>query len=386
MHLKEATSSVLLRDTPPDHVPVAPPAPARQRLAFLDGLRGVALILMVLNHTSRDWLEPASMNPGQYYLVYGSLLHPATIFLFLVGFCLPMSYRRHADAREDWLGLLVRYARRGSIVMAGGFLLNVLVFPEWPFWAGGVLQTIGLCIVLLAPLLPLGRMASVRAAVVVVAVSLYAGFSVAHPALVLWSKAHPFVADVLFRGFPPFPWTGAALLGLAAGWFWLDARARGDEERFFAIVAVVAVLSVAAYWAWQWWAPAPARFGFRRDFSLNGNWTPRGTTMFLILGGVAALLSGTYRAMQVRRHVPGWLVVLGQTALILYFVHQVIELTLVSRVLGWRFTHWWSYWAANVVFVALLVGLGKTWLAIKARVGRGAWIGVPRWTRSASSP
>ena len=50
-----------------------------------------------------------------------------------------------------------------------------------------------------------------------------------------------------------------------------------------------------------------------------------------------------------------WLVLLGQTAMMLYFVHQMIELTLVNELLGIRMTSWPVYWISNAVFVVVLV-------------------------------
>jgi hypothetical protein len=63
-----------------------------------------------------------------------------------------------------------------------------------------------------------------------------------------------------------------------------------------------------------------------------------------------------------------WLVTLGQTALMLYFVHQLIELTLVNKLLGIRFTSWWLYWSATVAFVVGLVWLGRGWQWLKPRL------------------
>ena len=96
------------------------------RLTFIDGLRGVALILMVLNHTSRDWMDGAVMGWSRYYLVYGSLLFPAAIFLFLAGFSLPIGYhRRQVD--EPLATRARRYLRRGIGIVGAGYLLNVLI-------------------------------------------------------------------------------------------------------------------------------------------------------------------------------------------------------------------------------------------------------------------
>src|SRR5688572_24208210 len=102
------------------------------RLTFLDGLRGVALILMVLNHTSRDWLS-VQMGWPRYYLVYGSLILPAPIFLFLVGFCLPIPYHRR-PVEEPFGARAARYFRRGIGIVAGGYLLN---FITSEFFFGG---------------------------------------------------------------------------------------------------------------------------------------------------------------------------------------------------------------------------------------------------------
>ena len=56
-----------------------------------------------------------------------------------------------------------RYFRRGIGIVAAGYLLNVIMLPRPPvppeerLWHGGVLQTIGLTIILLGPLVPLLR-------------------------------------------------------------------------------------------------------------------------------------------------------------------------------------------------------------------------------------
>ena len=59
--------------------------------------------------------------------------------------------------------------------------------------------------------------------------------------------------------------------------------------------------------------------------------------MALIIGGVACLLAAAYWLMEVKRREFRWLVILGQTALMLYFVHQLIALTLINQALGMRF-------------------------------------------------
>lgn len=338
------------------------------RLTFLDALRGVALILMVLNHTSRDWMD-TSMGWGRYYLVYGTLLLPASIFLFLVGFCLPIPYHR-APRDEPFPTRALRYVRRGIVIVAAGYLLNVLVTPERPVWNGGVLQTIGLAIILLGPALPLLRRRWAPWAVVAIAALAYGAFGAAVPALTPWTIKYPLASRAVFNDFPPWPWLSVALLGLVLGWTWLEARARGDEHerRFFLHVALAGVACLLGYLAWEWWMPTTPRFGFPRDFSLNNHWTPRGVTTLLIAGSIAVLSSGMYWLMERKKIRLPWLVTLGQSALMLYFTHQLIELTLVNKLLGWRFNNWPLYWAANALFVVGLVYLARAWVGIQPRL------------------
>lgn len=350
---------------------------ARPRLAFLDALRGIAIILMVVNHTSRAWID-TSMGWGRYWLVYGTVILPAPIFLFLVGFCLPIPLRRTPDATlPRFAATMPRYVRRGVQIFLAGLLLNVLVFPHDPVWSGGVLQTIGLSVIVAAATMWLVDRPAGRIMVLVVSVLAYLAFVVSLPVLREWSEAHPDLAKAVFLDFPPWPWIGVALIGLVFGWLWLDAQARGEaaERRFFAVVAVVGVAALAWYGVWELLFPTHPRFGWPRDFMLNHHWTPRGVTNCLVIGGVALLLSATYWLTEVRRARLTWLVTLGQTALMLYFVHQIIAITIVEKWLGWGTHSWLVYWLANLAFMILLLGLGKAWLLIRAR-GLTGWTGA----------
>ena len=356
-------------------VPSAPAAPVAGRLQFIDGLRGVALILMVINHTSRDWMDVKVMGWAAYHLIYGSLILPASIFLFLVGFCLPISYHRHRRA-EGVLGEARKYFRRGIGIVAAGYLLNLIMMPRPPVpyeerpWHGGVLQTIGLCIIILGPLVPALRRRGARWALVALAVLIYLSFGWLHPVLARWCAAHPIVGLMAFGDFPFWPWVSAAILGLVAGWAWLDARARGPaaEAKYFATAAVIGLVFLVAYDLWEFWLPTSPRFGFGRDRGLNHYWTPRGVTTFLIICGVAWLLAICYWLMEARGWRLPWLVTLGQTALPLYFIHQVIEETIIHRALGLRFNNWIVYWSATIALVILCVYMGRAWQTLKPRL------------------
>jgi hypothetical protein len=334
------------------------------RLAFLDGLRGAALLLMVVNHTARWWMD-GPMTRSRYALIYLTLTLAAPTFLFLVGFCLPLALRGGA---VPGLGALARrFVPRGARIVAAGLLLNLVVFRDGPVWAGGVLQTIGLGIIAMVPALWLLQWPAARAPLLLAAVAGYVAFVVAFPWLTGFVAAHDLVGLLLFYDFPPWPWLSLVLVGLVLGWTWLEAHRASPEagRRVIAVLALIGAVLVAAFFVYDWWAATPMRFGMRRDFILNRHWTPRPAALGWVLGMVLLLLAAAYWAMERRGLRLPRLVLLGQTALFLYFAHQVLAYTLAREWLGWRFQAWPRFWVANALFAVFLVGLGWAWREVR---------------------
>ncbi|HEV8584799.1 MAG TPA: heparan-alpha-glucosaminide N-acetyltransferase domain-containing protein [Methylomirabilota bacterium] len=353
-----------------------PPA----RLAFLDVFRGFALIVMVLNHTSRWWVA-REMGWWRYWLVYGTVTVAAPIFLFLVGFVLPLSLHKYAgDIATP--SRLWTYFRRGATIVAAGLLLNVIVFAavnplsysdkESPL-AGGVLQTIGLSIIVMTPTAALLRFRWGKPVLLGIALVAYLAYLAARPMLQAWLPQHPLIAMILFLDYAPWPWMCIVLVGLVLGWWWRDVASRGSDAGYFkALAAVGAVFMVLAVLAELVW-PSTPHIGFTRDAGINNHWIPAPITALWILGVVFVLLAFFYWLCEVRGWRPGWMVMLGQTALMLYFVHQIIAYTILGE--GWlhlNFHQWWEFWAANFGLILACVALGYTWQAIKAH-SKGAF-------------
>ena len=345
------------------------PAPTRrsaaERLVFLDALRGFALIFMVLNHTGRWWMD-GSMRWSRYYFIYVTMAVAAPIFLFLVGFCLPLSLSRTRGASvEQLLPTLWKYTKRGGRIILAGLLLNVLVFPEDPFWSNGVLQTIGLGIIVAAPVgLFLGSTRA-RALVVAAAVLIYLSFAWAFGPLTAWVGAHPVGSRILFLEFPPWPWIALVLFGLVPGELFVEQSDRRGRSRYMLVLAAAGVLCMAWLYAYDWWAQTAKPFTFMRDYILNNHWTPRGATALWVIGITFCLMAVFYYLAEVWRLRMTWLVTLGQTALFLYFIHHLIVLTLVTEHLHLKFNSWWRYGLANLLLMFLLLGLGRGWIEVK---------------------
>lgn len=341
--------------------------PASGRQLFLDAARGVALIAMVLNHTARWWLE-RPMGWPRYHLAYVTVTVAAPIFLFLVGFCLPLSYRASAARGLGYGRVVRRAARRAAELVVAGWALTLLVFPDEPLFEGGVLQTIGLSILLLTPLLPLIRRPAGRWLALVAAAAIYGGFVLAHPWLRAWLPRHPVVAEVWFSDFPLWPWFAIVLVGAALGWAWADVGARGgDGRRYFTRMAAAGVACFAAFLPLELGLGGAWRFTSRHDLVLNQYWSPGGVTVLWILGVIFTALPVTFYVMTVRGVGARWLVTLGQQALVLYFVHQILVLTLLRQRAGVRFESWWAYALANALLVAALVPLARLWPEAKRR-------------------
>lgn len=124
-----------------------------QRLQSLDAFRGLTIAAMLVVN-----------NPGDWGHVYAPLQHAAwdgwtptdcifPFFVFISGISMVLSLQRRALAGADKLQLWGQATRRGLLIMAIGLALNfipaldpsTLRFP-------GVLQRLGLCTVLAAPI------------------------------------------------------------------------------------------------------------------------------------------------------------------------------------------------------------------------------------------
>jgi uncharacterized membrane protein len=350
---------------------MAAPAPVErrptERLQFLDAVRGFALLLMIVNHTGR-WWQDGTMGWPRYNLIYVSMAVGAPLFLFLVGFCLPLSYARRAAGSPADLSVAAKFFQRGARLVLASWLLNFLVFHDEPFWEGGVLQTIGLGIILAFPPMPLLHRRAARYLLLALAVGLYALFSVSFARVTAWLPDHPVLGRIFFFEFAPWPWISLVWIGLVLGWVWARQDTPERRTRYLTRLTIAGIAGLVAFAAWDYahGTPLHLSLAFKRDFIVNNHWVARGVSCLLGLGSVFCLIGLAYYLVEVRRLPVGWLVVLGRTSLMLYFVHHLIVLTLAHEWLGLKLDSWWWYAVANAALLVLLVYLGRLWLSIRS--------------------
>jgi acyltransferase len=289
-----------------------PPATAEAtRLTFLDAARAIAIVLMVFAHFTDQLLDPA-LHSGTFGALYAATRgFTAPLFFVVSGWSFAVSVMPRAR-----LGTadLPRRVRRGGLLLLWGYLLTL---PWWadgfpftdstavwvPFWTAGVLQTLGVSLLIATGLLwwvprpPV--FAGLSAALAVI-------FFAAAPWLTAHSTHWPaalrgyFDAQSVGGGFPITPWSAYFFAGLALGGGLWVRKAKALE--------IGGVLVAVAALAWA---------GSRALAGPDGLLVWRFALVAGVLGSIAVVTSSGLR-------LPFAIRTLGQHALTFYVAHMVL--------------------------------------------------------------
>lgn len=327
-----------------------PSTPATShRLAFIDALRGVAVLLMITQHVSL-WFC-GHCNKSLFLLLTGGLggfSAPLFVTLAGVGVSLLCEQKDRADQ------LLVS---RGGIIVGFGYVMNLLT-PHW-FSAGSwyVLHMIGMAL-MAAPLLR--RLSDNGLMVMIFAVLAITG-------LLQYSLETPFrmfnrhmaasvglggiVRYALVEGyFPIFPWLAFFIGGLLAG-RWLMVNRLDHIRRLATLLLVVmtALLITDQIWPDVTRSEALVRY-FKLQLSFYSALTP--LSLFLIAVSLF-LVIGFNRLDQKRTFASSHaLVCLGRVSLTFLIVHVS-----AIRESAFYFGYWrsLSHGASILATIAVLV-------------------------------
>jgi uncharacterized membrane protein len=332
-----------------------------KRLVYLDLLRGIAILLMVVDHAYDWWLDAAGHATGLAATTkfLGTLAAP--LFLYLVGVGLALSTLKVRQTGKG-RGKVVRHlVVRGAKLVLYGYILNFLVFfvgsNPADILAVDILQIIGMTIWLSVPLL----WAPSWVVVGVTAIVFVAGQTADG-----WILPDPIAAYITGNGgigyFPLAVWLPYTYLGLAVGKEIGRSDRAGRLMRILALVGALALLAIPFVdpgWGYRHPRPVFVLFSLTFLFSLTALlwfWTER-----LDRGG---LLVAVLRD-------------LGLASLMLYVFHHLIGYRLFW-LFGWVSGRSWrgEYGVFDPIsatgffscFLGLMVVAAHVWVRHRDRV------------------
>jgi uncharacterized membrane protein len=316
----------------------AAPAPAtkRSRLAYIDWLRGLAVLLMIQAHSIDAWLLPEA-RPGRFYRASQFLAGaPAPLFLFLAGLALVLVLTRMAERGATQAAVVRDGLRRGAQVVGYAVAFRLLAFATSGFrdfrnlMRADVLNCIGLSMLACAVLVFSLRSWRAR---LISALLLTLAFCLLAP--LAWDSlpatALPLPLYVYISGRPPlaffplFPWAGYCSAGVASGLMLVRAMARKQEGRMLLRLSCVGAALLAlgfllelcprVYPHEDFWHTSPSFFWMRTG------------TVLMLLG-----LAYAWQRSPLSRW-PSALRQMGRTSLLIYWVH--VEIAYGNVIMFW---------------------------------------------------
>jgi uncharacterized membrane protein len=309
------------------------PAPAKpERFTYIDWLRGFACLLMFEVHSYDSWLN-ASARATKFFKwsqLSGTL--PAPLFLFLAGvsFALVTDKLRRKGVPPNEIAR--KTILRGAEILALGYgfrlqeyLLGLPGAPWTDLLRVDILNTIGFSMILMGVVCWFARSRAVNLALALAAT---AAIALATPPLyTTWRPGWlPWYLESYINGvhtfktpqawlFPVFPWAAFAFAGLALGFFLFDDWAVKNQAK---TVALLGVLGIALYYFSIWLDARPVQI-----FSVYDYWHTSPNFFLARVGILLALfpLSHTWCRTVVSRIPFSPLVQMGQTSLLVYWVH-----------------------------------------------------------------
>ncbi|HEV2298705.1 MAG TPA: heparan-alpha-glucosaminide N-acetyltransferase domain-containing protein [Candidatus Acidoferrales bacterium] len=308
--------------------------PTKQRIAYIDWMRGLACLLMFQTHCYDSWLSPAARQSHFFKLsqLVGTL--PAPLFLFLAGisFALVTDRMRQRGASANEIANTT--IRRGAEIFGLGLLFRVQEFAlgyRWVPWTDllrvDILNTMGFSMMLMSIAC---RFTQRRVTNGALAGAVAVGVAMFTPPLwTTWAPRWlPWFLETYVNGvhnlgkpqpwlFPIFPWAGFAFTGLAVGFVLMTDWARERQAQTMLVLGAVGALLFGAgvwfdarlpqiYRVYDFWHTSPNFFLARVG----------------VLFGIV-LLSYAWCRWGAGRLKFSPLITMGQVSLLVYWVHIV---------------------------------------------------------------
>ncbi len=302
-------------------------------------MRGLACILMFQTHCYDAWLSPEARKTA--FFMYSQLLGtlPAPLFLFLAGisFVLATDKLLQKNLPADQIALTT--IRRGAEILLLGLLFRLqefLIAWGWAPWSDlfrvDILNTIGVSMIMMGivcwVVIASGHPNSHRFRIGIAATAV--GLVISFLTPLLWTSWRPhwlpwpiesYINGVHNLGtpqpwmFPIFPWTAFAFAGLALGFcLQADWTRRHEATTFlFAGLFGAGLIELAR------WADAQAR----QLYAVYDFWHTSPNFFLIRVGLLLIILFASYAWCRWGAGAWGFspLIQLGQTSLLVYWVH-----------------------------------------------------------------
>lgn len=313
-----------------DHTRLA--RPVSGRIAQLDVVRGLAVVLMVVGHSIDAVLAPAPRltEAFHYYELLRGLTAP--LFLLLAGFAFTIATVKYWDEHTRFGARTSRRFLRAALLLAAGYALHLpflsfgkILFNATPddcaqFLQADILQCVALSLATLQLTVLLTRTPERHR---VVALTL--GIGIAAVAPIAWSTnlegilpraLIPYLNQQYRTLFPPVPYAAYMFLGAALGHTYLVARTRANVHRWYRRMAFAAAILFCAGLAGELfsWKIVPAHDSWKADpgtLAMHAAVAMTVLTLFLRIRGFHPQL-GRVASL------------LGQSSLFVYVVHLVV--------------------------------------------------------------
>lgn len=315
------------------------PETLRNRLGYIDWMRGLACLLMFQTHCYDSWLS-AQARQSRFFM-YSQLggTFPAPLFLFLAGISFALVTEKLRQTNLPPSQIARSTIRRGAEIFAFGLLFRLQEFlvawgwaPKSDLFRVDILNTIGLSMMLMGILcwlvLVVQRGPRTRLGLVLVAAGTALLISLLTP--VLWTTWRPtwlpwplesYIDGVHNLGtpqaglFPVFPWAAFAFAGLAVGFILQSpgARNRGARAFFSLGLAGVGLIGLA-----RWLDARP-----RQIYAVYDYWHTSPSFFLIRVGMLLMILTASYAWCRWGAGQRGFspFILLGHASLLVYWVH-----------------------------------------------------------------